>query len=123
MSYDCFCDYDPADIYSAARPKAKKAHKCFECGGPIAPGEQYERAFGVWSGSASTFKTCQRCFDLRQWVKNNVPCFCWAHGNMLDDAHEAVNEAAWRAKDETVGLRFGFLRRRRMIERHNTANQ
>lgn len=119
MSYDCSCDYDPASVYTATRPKARKSHKCEECGGPIKPGETYERVFGVWDGYASTFKTCERCFDLRQWVKNNVPCFCWAHGNMLDDADEAVAEARWRARDETVGLRFGFLRRREMIRRHN----
>jgi hypothetical protein len=61
MSYDCSCDYDPADIYRAAKPKARRPHKCEECSGPILPGEQYERVFGVWEGYASTFKTCARC--------------------------------------------------------------
>lgn len=124
MSYDCSCDYDPANIYRASTPKARKEHRCEECGGPIKPGEKYEYVFGVWDGSwVSIFKTCERCFDLRQWVKNNVPCFCWAHGSMLDDAREAVNEAAWRAKEETAGLRFGFLRRRHRIRSHNKAQR
>lgn len=76
------------------------------------PGETYERVFGVWEGNASRFRTCQKCVDLRQWVKNNVPCFCWAHGSMIDDAKEAIEAACERASEETRGLRFGFLRKR-----------
>jgi hypothetical protein len=108
---DCFCDYDAPEVYSSTKPKARKPHQCEECGGPILPGEKYEYVFGKWDGYVSTFKTCERCFDIRQWVKNNVPCFCWAHGNMIEDAKEAVAEAQYRAKAETVGLQFGLLRR------------
>ena len=44
MTYDCFCDYgDPPDFYVATKPKARKHHVCEECGGPIMPGERYER--------------------------------------------------------------------------------
>lgn len=121
MSYDCFCDYDPATFYSREIRTARKQHQCEECSGKIFPGEKYEYVSGLWEGSFSVFKTCERCVDLRTWVKNNVPCLCWAHGNMLDDCKEAVEEAAWRAPAETVGLQFGFLRRREMISRHNRA--
>jgi hypothetical protein len=117
MSIDCYCDYDPATIYSASKPKARKAHRCDECGTEIKPGCQYENVFGVWDGHGSTWKTCERCYDLRQWVTNNVPCFCWCHGNMIEDAAEAIYEAQHRAPSETVGLHFGFLRRRFLIER------
>ena len=112
MSLDCFCDYDPPTIYSASIRKARKEHRCDECGHLIRFGHKYVNVFGVWEGCASTFKTCEGCCDLRMWVKNNVPCFCWAHGNMLDDAASAVDEAFSRAPAEAVGLRFGFLRRR-----------
>jgi ADP-ribose pyrophosphatase YjhB (NUDIX family) len=30
---------------------------------------------------------------------------------MIDDAKEAIEEAKYRAPDETAGLKFGFLRR------------
>ena len=71
----------------------------------------------VEAGDFYAPKTCEPCRDLRQWVANNLPCFCWAHGNLLDDAKEAVDEARHRAPLETPGLLFGFLRRLHAIER------
>jgi|SRR6185503_19016998 len=115
MAYDCVCDYDPPEFYRQAKSRARKPHKCYECGAPILPGEQYERAMGKWDGSVDTFKTCQHCVALRQWVTNNVPCTCWAHGNLFDDLYESIDEACWRAPKETVGLRFGFARRLHVI--------
>lgn len=116
---ECYCDYDAPEFWSQSRPKATKEHRCYECRGIIKPGDRYERVAGKWEGDFSTFKTCERCCDLRQWVKNNVPCFCWYHGDMLSDAEDAVNDAASRAPSETVGLRFGFQRRRHAITLHN----
>lgn len=110
MGYDCTCDYDAPSFYSRAIRKARKEHKCEECSGVIRPGESYEYVCGKWEW-VDSFKTCERCVDIRQWVKNNVPCLCWAHGNMIEDCKEAVVEAQYRAKDETRGLYFGFLRR------------
>jgi len=119
MSIDCFCDFDPPDFYCAEIRTARKQHRCDECPSQIMPGEKYEHVTGKWpdSGGVSTFKTCERCRDLRTWVKNNVPCFCWCHGNMIEDAQETIDDAAWRGKEETVGLRFGFLRRKVMAEK------
>jgi hypothetical protein len=111
MSMDCYCDYEPADVYQATVRKARKEHSCDECGGKIISGDKYENVFGVWEGTSSTWKTCQHCRDIRTWVQNNVPCLCWAHGNTMQDCRDAVDEAAIRAPEETKGLRFGFLRR------------
>lgn len=119
MGYDCTCDYDRAEVYNLTTPKARKRYHCEECNGFIEPGEQYENVFGKWEGYVSTLRTCERCCDIRQWVKNNVPCFCWAHGSMIDDAREAVQEAADRAPKETIGLRFGLLRRLAKRDRFN----
>lgn len=107
----CVCDYDPADFYNATIRTARKLHACFECGGQILPGDKYEHVTGKWEGRLDTFRTCERCHDIRQWVENNVPCVCWAHGNMIEDAEAAIDEACSRAPAETVGLRFGFRRR------------
>lgn len=119
MSLDCFCDFDSPSFYDRTMPVARKLHKCEECGGPISVGERYERVFGKWDDYVSTFKTCARCVDIRTWVKNNVPCLCWAHGNMIENCEEAVTEAQYRAPEETRGLRFGFLRRLALRDRHN----
>lgn len=88
MSAACFCDYDPAEFYSATTPTARKAHRCDECGHAISQGESYERVGAKWDGSLTVFKTCARCTALRQHLKVHAPCFCWAHGNLLDDARE-----------------------------------
>lgn len=119
MYYDCSCDYDPPSVYSATTPRAKKTYRCDECRGSISPGERYERVFGVWDGRADTYRTCERCFDLRTWVKNNVPCLCIMHGNQDEENENAVDSARHRAPLETAGLLFGFLRRKVLRERHN----
>jgi hypothetical protein len=121
MSYDCACDYDAPEFYHREIRRARKPHKCAECSGPIPVGQQYEYVRGKWEGYVDNFKTCERCVDLRTWVKNNVPCLCWAHGNTIEDCQEAVFEAAHRAPQETVGLRFGFLRRKVLIDKYKQA--
>lgn len=115
----CSCDYDPPEFWSKSMPRAKKSHKCEECSGPIAVGERYEYVAGKWEGYFNHFRTCQRCVDLRHWMTKNLPCFCWAHGNLRDDAREAVDSAYVRAADEVRGLRFGLGRRLLAIHRHN----
>lgn len=122
MSYDCYCDYDAPAFYNTEIRKARKPHRCEECNGQILPGEHYEHVVGKWEW-VDTFKTCCRCVDLRTWTKNNVPCLCWAHGNMHEDCLSAVQEASWRAKDETAGLRFGFMRRLVSINKFNAARK
>ena len=123
MSYDCICDYDPPDVYHPSTRRARKQHKCDECAGHVEPGERYEHVFGVWEGSASTWRTCERCHDIRQWVKNNVPCLCWAHGSTIEDCKAAVEDAAFRAPAETIGLRFGFLRRVYIRDKFNAESR
>ena len=120
MTYECTCDYDPPTFYrSRIVRKARRKHKCCECAGDILPGESYEDVTGLWEGYFDRFKSCERCYDLRIWVKNNVPCFCPMHGDMDQQMDEAIDDAYWRAKDEVTGLRFGYLRRRILRDQHN----
>lgn len=120
MSYDCSCDYDPPEFCTVTTPRARKEHRCYECGGRILKGEEYSYTAGKWDGMMSTFKVCERCWSIKQWVQNNVPCLCWAYGNMIEDCKEAVVEAQHRAKEETRGLYFGFLR---LVVQRNHLNQ
>lgn len=108
---DCSCDYDPAAFYLCSIRKARKQHRCDECAGTVMPGEKYEHATGKWDSGVYTFKTCERCVDLRTWVQNNVPCLCWSHGSGDEALRDAVDEARHRAPLETVGIKFGLLRR------------
>lgn len=112
MTDACYCDYEPPEAHSRSLRKARKAHRCDECFRSIAPGETYEYVWGKWEGDVSTFKTCPRCLKLREWLQAHVPCFCWAHGNLIEDASNTVEDYA----HEAPGLRFGFLRRKVLIE-------
>lgn len=113
----CSCDYDPPDFHCATIRKARKPHRCEECGTQIKPGERYEHVAGANDGSIWTAKTCNECWELRQFVKINIPCFCWMYGNMIEDAEICISEAVSYAPDETHGLMFGFLRRLHPIKR------
>ena len=113
---ECYCDYKPPSAYSARVVAARKAHACDECGRIIEQGEQYERASGIWEDEPSTFKTCRHCLELRRWIKAHIPCFCWAHGNMIQDARDAL-EALSDETSETAGVLFGAGRRLVAIRR------
>ena len=59
--------------YSMATPKARKKHKCCECGGVIAAGEKYNRHSGVWDGTPAAYKVCVDCDELRADMDEGRP--------------------------------------------------
>jgi hypothetical protein len=107
----CYCDYDQPAFYVAGVRKARKRHRCYECGCFILPGERYEHVSAKWD-DVSTVKTCSHCLALRDWVVGNIPCSCWTHGDMVDGLWSSIEDAVDRAPEETKGIMFGFLRRR-----------
>lgn len=44
--------------------KARKEHKCCECGAIVKPGEHYTYSHGVWDGSGQSFKQCLDCAEV-----------------------------------------------------------
>lgn len=110
MAIDCYCDYDPPEVYSSRIVRARKEYRCYECHKPIRVGERHEYAFGVTDGYTYQPRTCMSCVGIRQFVSINIPCFCWAHGNLLDDARDIVRAAYDEAPDEVRGLAFGLGR-------------
>lgn len=111
MSYDdCYCDYDRPSVYRQSVVRARKERQCDECARKIKAGDRYQYTFGIWEGYPSSFYTCSSCTDILQWTKNNVPCLCFAHGNIHEDIRNAVEAARWRAPEETRGLAFGLGR-------------
>ena len=113
---NCYCDYEPAAVYDAGMVTTRWRHICEECGRTIRPGERAERARGCWDGHWATYYTCTECLELRQHVAAHVPCFCWAHGNMIQDARDAL-EALSDETSETAGVLFGAGRRLVAIRR------
>lgn len=110
MALDCYCDYDAPEVYSSRMVTARKQYSCYECGAAIKPGERYEYAFGVQDGYPYQPHTCLHCVGIRKFVATNIPCFCWAHGNLLDDCRDIIRAAYEQAADEVRGLAFGFGR-------------
>lgn len=43
--------------------KAKKRHRCCECGGTIFKGERYEKNTGLWAGRWDTYNRCLPCVN------------------------------------------------------------
>src|SRR5687767_6685191 len=64
----CFDGGDAPRVYEERHHKARKEHKCCECRLPIRPGERYLACFGVWDGTAETFKICEVC----EWFRSRI---------------------------------------------------
>jgi RNase P subunit RPR2 len=111
MSIDCYCGYDTPKVHSSRLVRARKQYKCEECSAPIFIGENHEYVFAVYDEGADQFRTCSHCVDMRRFVANSVPCFCWCHGSLIDDCKATIEDAYDRAGDEVKGLWFGFARR------------
>jgi hypothetical protein len=104
---ECYCDYgDSPDVYSAEQRKARVRHVCYECHGPILPGERYERCSSLFDGDWTIAKTCCRCLSVREYVAAHASCFCWLHGSMLDNARDVIDA---QASQMALGLQVRVL--------------
>ncbi len=106
MSYECYCDFDGPEFCSVSIVKAKKSHRCIECGTEIKPADKYEKTVGKWDGDFDTYKTCCHCLAVKQYVLAHVPCFCWVYGDMLSEARECIRSI----RHEVPGMGFEFGR-------------
>jgi hypothetical protein len=129
VSYEsyCECDYDgeAPEFYSEHMvERARKPHKCRECGGTIAIGERYKYAVGKWNGDVDYFCQCIDCLEMHDWAKISVPCFC---SNVWGELHQRVNDmvdhaapdvpgfvAEWEQRAEKIRLRGGRPGSRRL---------
>jgi hypothetical protein len=50
-----------ASVYEISFHRARKPHKCCECGGPIPAGARYEYLFMVFDGEADGYHTHLEC--------------------------------------------------------------
>ena len=113
MSY-CYCDdFDTVDMHTRSTCKVRKACVCRECRRDIAAGEMARSDSYFFEGKWYRDRTCSDCVALEEWIAAHVPCFnyCLPFGALFDQADEAIADL-WR---ETVGLKFGYLRRKLKI--------
>ncbi len=50
--------------FSSVTRKARKTHKCCECGRTINAGEKYQYSSGIWDGEPDSFKQCLNCNEI-----------------------------------------------------------
>lgn len=91
MSLACDCGDDGyAELYQSTMRKARKEHRCRECGNTIKPGEMYEYTVIVFDGDFSTKKTCEKCSDLAESLADLG--FCWEEGDLATAYREYLEQ-------------------------------
>jgi hypothetical protein len=81
-------DDDYWDFYNEFTPKARKEHRCGECGRTITKGETYWTQGGLYEGEFVWNKTCAHCTVAAQWLE--TVCGDWIFGARQEDLTEHV---------------------------------
>jgi hypothetical protein len=92
--------------------KARKPHKCMECGRPIAAGESYHTESFRFDGEFMTHKTCAHCMVPRGWLQKE--CGGFVYNMIKEDLREHVTESdyyGWPLARLYVSMRNDWKRR------------
>ena len=89
---DCDYDYDgdPSEFESLTDPKARKEHKCSDCGGTIRIGERYEYFACKFNGEIHVEKRCADCRFIVHEVGSSIYEAC---GGWRQDWRGMLSEA------------------------------
>jgi hypothetical protein len=60
----CYCDYEPCEVYSEKKLRARKLYHCDECGEEISPGTEYVRVKALSDGRWTLAKRCVPCQSI-----------------------------------------------------------
>lgn len=93
-------DYETPGFYHAKMRRARKVHRCAECGRVIALGELYEHVTGKWDGMVDTFKTCEHCKVLREGAFRATEADEWLHGGLHAELDELWGFGWKRLREE-----------------------
>lgn len=75
-------DGDGWEFFREGDRRARKPHRCDECGRTIDAGEVYRFGSGLTDGWFSQWKTCHQCVQACRWL--NKVC----HGYLINAAEE-----------------------------------
>jgi hypothetical protein len=59
-------DGESAEFQDVSIRKARKPHRCCECGYEIKPGERYEHYWGKYDGETAAIDTCIICMEIAE---------------------------------------------------------
>lgn len=83
----CACeydgDYDNPAFHTEETRRARKRHRCDECGAAIMPGQMYTVGKGMFDGDFYANKTCAGCQNVR-----DVVCNCAPVGDLWQSQHD-----------------------------------
>ena len=114
VSFDGDCD-GYSDFYVEALPVARKAHRCYECRGEIAPGTRYVRASGKSEGHIWSIRLCQACHQIQNEFRTGTWVFgelwrefeeVWRHGEPLQPCLNRVSTVVAKTKLRDKWLEF-----------------
>lgn len=88
----CSCDPGDATFQTSTHPKARVAHRCYECGDAIAPGDRYERTVIGWEGTVDSYAICLGCEAWGDALAKAQRVACGCSGWMMGAMWEAVGE-------------------------------
>jgi len=88
ISCDCSThDGDRPSICRVEWRKARKPHKCCECGDTITKGQRYEHVSGLWDGYWDRYDTCAICVAIRERYCPNG----WIYGELATQIDECLD--------------------------------
>jgi hypothetical protein len=82
-------DGDTAQFSTITHVKARKEHKCCECGDVIPKGTIHERVVGKWYDKIDTYRTCPPCEEIRR----ALCCDSWTFTMLWEEFNEGAAEA------------------------------
>ncbi len=85
-------DGDRPTVFSETKRRARKPYKCYECDGAIAQGERYNYVFGVWDGSADTYRFCAACDATLEAFAKAHPGLQHLFGGLDEELKDCIRE-------------------------------
>jgi hypothetical protein len=99
---DCSCVYigenECPDLYYTKIRKARKEHRCGECGRPILKNEKYEKVDAASDGIFYHHKTCEDCFS----VARSFFCNGLIHGRLWSDLEYHVRDIGGQVSSDCL---------------------
>ena len=93
------CVDKAADVYNESWQRARKRYKCCECRSLIQIGEEYQRVKMLYDGLWVTYKTCEKCADLRDSLADiDCPSFEYLRECYTDNIRPGVKPGTHAAK-------------------------
>lgn len=99
------------EFYDTTERKARREHKCCECGMMIHVGEKYLDIVGKWDGEVSQFRQHLRCADACEMIRDTIDGECIPFGYLFDWYGEVPNHTRRTLPPAFRSLIASILRR------------